>query len=214
MKSILITATNTNIGKTYTSIKLIKELSSRGLKVGVFKPIETGVQNIPDDAHLLFNTCLLYNKSFKNITLKDIVPIIYFLPAAPYVAKGKSQIDFSKIDQAFKKLSHHCDILLIESAGGLLTPIKKDYYMIDLANYFKVSATLLITDEKLGCINNTLLSIEALESRDIKYTWCVNIKDKDNPFKQVTLPYFKDKFGKVLTVQKDIKEITNSLLSQ
>ncbi len=213
MKSILITATNTDIGKTYTSLKLIEELSNRSFKVGVFKPIETGVQTIGHDAQLLFESCLLYNKSFKNIDIEDVVPITYKLPAAPFVSKGKGQIDFSKIDKAFKKLSNYCDILLIESAGGLLTPIEIDYYMIDLANYFKVTSTLLITDEKLGCINNTLLSMEALKSRNIPFTWCVNIKDNSSSFEQVTLPYFQDKFGKVLSVQENIKEIINNLLS-
>ncbi len=213
MKSILITATNTDIGKTYTSIKLIQELSQRGLKVGVFKPIETGVQEIAHDGQLLLNNCRIYNKNFNNIDIKDVVPITYQLPAAPHVSKGKSKIEFSKIDQAFQKLSEHCDILLIESAGGLLTPIEKNYYMIDLANYFKVISTLLITDDKLGCINNTLLSMEALQSRAIPFTWCVNLKGDNNSFDQVTLPYFQDKFGGVLTVQTDIKDIANNLLS-
>ncbi len=213
MKSILITATNTDIGKTYTTIKLIAELSKRGFQVGVFKPIETGVQEIAYDAQLLLDNCQIYNKNFNNINIKDVAPITYQLPAAPYVSKGKSKIEFSKIAQAFDKLSKHCDILLIESAGGLLTPIEKNYYMIDLANYFKVTSTLLITDEKLGCINNTLLSIEALESRAIPFTWCVNLKEKNSSFDQVSLPYFQEKFERVLTVQKDIENIANNLLS-
>ncbi len=213
MKSILITATNTDIGKTYTSIKLIEELSKRDLKVGVFKPIETGVKHIAHDAQLLLDTCQIHNDNFNDIDIKDVAPITYQLPSAPYVAKDKSQINFSIIDKAFQKLSNYCDILLIESAGGLLTPIEKNYYMIDLANYFKVTSTLLITDEKLGCINNTLLSIEALNSRNINHVWCVNLKEENSSFNQVSLPYFQDKFEKVLTVQKDIKDIVDSLLS-
>ncbi|MDQ7084781.1 MAG: dethiobiotin synthase [Sulfurovum sp.] len=57
MKTLFITATGTNIGKTYTTLKLIKALAAQGLRVGVFKPIETGVQTIAPDATLLLHAC-------------------------------------------------------------------------------------------------------------------------------------------------------------
>ena len=60
-KPIFITATNTNVGKTYATLKLIEDLSARGLKVGVMKPIETGVEGTPADASILFETALKYH---------------------------------------------------------------------------------------------------------------------------------------------------------
>ncbi|MEA2090970.1 MAG: dethiobiotin synthase, partial [Campylobacterota bacterium] len=86
-KRIFITATNTDIGKTYTTKLLLKEFASRGLRVGVIKPIETGVVNgyAPDGSELLAIVKEL-NSEFKNISLEDIVPITYELPAAPCVS--------------------------------------------------------------------------------------------------------------------------------
>ena len=73
MRSLFITATGTNIGKTHTTLKLIEALTARGLSVGVFKPIETGVDKIPQDASSLLECVQKYNSDFKNLTPNDIV---------------------------------------------------------------------------------------------------------------------------------------------
>jgi dethiobiotin synthetase len=69
---IFISATNTDVGKTYSTLKLKEILSQRGFKVGVLKPIETGVENTPVDATTLFNTAKRYNQNLKKLNLKDI----------------------------------------------------------------------------------------------------------------------------------------------
>ena len=63
MQSLFITATGTNVGKTYTTLQLIKALSSKGISVGVFKPIETGVTDTVPDATLLLEACKKVNTS-------------------------------------------------------------------------------------------------------------------------------------------------------
>jgi len=212
MKKILITATNTDIGKTYTSLALIESFSSLGYRVGVMKPIETGVDTEPLDATLLLTCAQKYNPDFHSISLNDICPIQYKLPAAPYVAKGEKKIDFVRLKNAEEKLSKQCDILLIESAGGIMTPVEDDFIMIDFLAFFNAKA-LLITDDQLGCINNTLLNMHVLSTYTESFTWCINQKSTNGNFEAVSLPYFQDKFDKVLTVQKDIDAIANSLLS-
>ncbi len=213
MINIYITATNTNIGKTYTSLQLIDAFSTLGYRVGVMKPIETGVTHKAEDATLLLNKAKKLNPDFASIMIDDVCPIQFTLPAAPYVAKYEQKIDFDKLKKAQEKLSKQCDILLIESAGGLMTPVEDDFIMIDFAAFFKTK-TLLITDDQLGCINNTLLNINLLHTYNEKFTWCVNQKSNDGSFENASLPYFHKKFEKVLSVQRNIKEIANSLLSQ
>ncbi len=212
MINIYITATNTNIGKTYTTLKLIDAFTSLGYRVGVMKPIETGVNEIPEDATLLLNRAKKSNPDFENITLEEICPIQFSLPAAPFVAKKQEKINFKKLEKAHQKLLKYCDILLIESAGGLMTPVEDDFIMMDFTTLFKTK-TLLITDDQLGCINNTLLNMKLFEDYKEKFVWCVNQKSQNGDFETVSLPYFEIKFDRVLTVQKDIKEIANSLLS-
>ena len=210
MQSIFITATNTNIGKTYVTKLLIKKLSKQGYKVGVFKPIETGVKNIALDSNELLECVKLYNDNFNKFTTKDITPYQFKLPASPFVAKKRKVIKLSKILKQYKKLKKECDILLIEGAGGLFVPIEQDFYMIDLIKLLKAK-TLLVTSSKLGSINDTLLSINFLQSKNLKFEWCINLyEDKDSFFK-VTYPFYKEKFKKIMIVQKNINQLLKKI---
>ncbi len=206
-KHLFITATNTNIGKTYAACKILEFLGNSGVKIGACKPIETGVANIPQDAKRLLDLCKKYNKNFKNLTPFDIAAYTFSLPAAPYSADTNGIIDIEKIKNKIQELSKLCDYLIIEGAGGLYVPITKNYFMIDLIKELNCQ-TLLITPSHLGCINETLLSQKALESYNIPYKWCVNLyKDKDS-FKKTTKPfydsYFKEwfEFDEILSTLK------------
>jgi dethiobiotin synthetase len=202
-QKIFVTATNTNIGKTYASVKILEQLGKQGVKIGAFKPIETGVDNIPQDALKLLEVCQKYNTNFKNLTPFDITSYTFTLPAAPFSADSKGIIDITKIREKIVKLEAKCDFLLIEGAGGLMVPIKKSYFMIDLIKDLNCQ-TLLVTPSHLGCINETLLSIKALENRDIEYNWCVNLyKDKES-FAKTTKPFYDEYFKEWQTLQEYI----------
>ena len=208
-RPIFITATNTDIGKTYATLKLIEYFGKKGLKVGVFKPIETGVDGTPRDGKILLDCARKYNHELKSSTCRDIVPVQYKLPAAPYVSKVKGSIDFELIKEAYDKISKVSDIVLIEGAGGLMVPVEKDFYMYDFIKFFDAK-TLLVTHSQLGCINDTLLNLLLLDSLGVKYEWCINMRDEVG-FSKTTLPYYKDRFGRVLTLQNDMDKIVNSL---
>ena len=194
MTNIYITATNTDIGKTYTTLKLINAFAELGYRVGVMKPIETGVEDVPSDAKLLLECCQRYNSDISHLTPIDITAYTFELPAAPYSADIEHTIDISKILSKFDELSRLCDILLIEGAGGLMVPITKSLYMIDLIELFGAN-TLLVTPSRLGCINETLLSIEAMKSRDISFDWCVNLYEDREAFDSTTKPFYDTIFS-------------------
>jgi len=82
MPSLFITATGTDVGKTHTTLKLIEALATNGLKVGVFKPIETGVSDTPPDASLLLEACQKVNENFKDLKPLDITAYT-FVPYQP-----------------------------------------------------------------------------------------------------------------------------------
>lgn len=206
-KRIFITATNTNIGKTYATSLLLKEFASQGLRVGVFKPIETGVEVLPLDGTKLFDLAKELNPELSCLSIDDIVPYQFRLPAAPYVAKEDQKIDTDLLHSKLETIEQYCDVVLIEGAGGLMVPVEEDLFMVDFISAFKTSV-LLVCPSRLGSINDTLLSRHLLDSKDIVYTWAINLYEDADDFANVTAPFYKNNF---LTLQKDIKAIANQL---
>jgi len=213
-KRIFVSATNTDVGKTYTTKLLLKEFASRGLAVGVIKPIETGVINsVYPDGNELLTLVQKLNSKFVDIKVEDIVPISYELGAAPFIASKNKTLDLKKLDSAIEKLEKLCDILIIEGAGGLYVPIDGSTMLIDLIKYFNASA-LLVTHCSLGCINDTLLSSKALLEKKIAHTIVFNCRKDDTSFSNISKPYF-DKIGfEVLKVDKNIDTICDVLYNQ
>jgi len=211
-KRIFITATNTNIGKTYTTLALMDTFAQKGLQVGVVKLIETGVVdgNYPDGALLLKKLQQLNSKA-ASFDIEDIVPIAYELPAAPYIASGGEMLDFTKLSAAIEKMESISDIVLIEGAGGLMVPVDYSFMMIDVISFFSTNA-LLVTHCALGCINDTLLSLQALQDRNIPSLTVFNCREDDEAFAHVSAPYFSKKGFEVLKVDEDIATVAERIL--
>lgn len=197
MKEIyFITATNTDVGKTYASGIFLQKLAKKGKKVGYLKPIETGVDKTPMDGDKLLKLAKSLNEDF-TVTINDVVPIQLPLPAAPYVANKAQKININIIKEKITYLLNYCDTLIIEGAGGLMVPINIDYFMIDLIKEISPTKTILISPSNLGSINDTLLSQKMLEQYKIDYEWYINLyKDKEN-FESITLPFYKAYFDKI-----------------
>ncbi|RXJ87944.1 dethiobiotin synthase [Arcobacter sp. CECT 8985] len=199
-KSLFISATNTDVGKTYGCEKFAIALTNLGLKVGYFKPFETGVIDKPIDGSYMLDLIKQLNPQF-DFDINEVVPYQFKLPAAPYVAKKDTKLDFEFLLNQKKKLQKKCDVLIIEGAGGLMVPIQKNMFIIDLIKKFDCEA-ILITPSKLGCINDTLLSIEALKNRDIKFDFYINLYQDKDTFEDVSLPFLKDYFPKINYLQE------------
>jgi len=209
MQSLFITATGTNVGKTYTTLQLIETFASKGLSVGVFKPIETGVQHTAPDASLLLKACHKVNENFKDLSPHDITAYTFPLPAAPFCADPERSVDIQKIIEKHDELSKLCDILLVEGAGGLMVPITKEYMMINLIKELGAK-TLLVTPSRLGCINDTVLSILALKTFDLDFDWCVNLYENRESFKEVTQPYYDAVFPEWWSVESGLNLFIHS----
>lgn len=210
-KRIFVTATNTDIGKTYATKLLLKEYASRGLRVGVIKPIETGVvDGVYPDGDTLLKLLKELNSECKDLTVKDIVPISYELPAAPYIASQGKALDFELLNGAMEKMETLCDVLVIEGAGGLYVPVDANFMIIDLIPYFNATG-LLVTHCSLGCINDSLLSLQALQRRNIDASMVFNCRDADESFSVVSEPFFINNDIEVLKLSQDIDTICDVL---
>ena len=112
---------------------------------------------------------------------------------SPYVAKGNSLISLDYIKEKKKYLQQFCDVLIIEGAGGLMVPLEKNLFIIDLIKELD-SQAILITPSKLGCINDTLLSINALKAKNIDFEFFINLYQDIDSFEKVSKPFLLDYF--------------------
>jgi len=205
--NIFISANNTDKGKTHSTLMLMEAFAKKSLRVGVMKPIETGVVNEPSDGKKLFEKAKQLNPELNTLELSDIVPVSHKLPAAPFVS-GKT--DFEKIKTAYSKIKPLCDILLIEGAGGLLVPVNEKFKMIDFVDFFQAKL-FMVYGSNLGMINDFELNSYYLKTHSVSYTWAVNLFDEEEYFK-ISHPYMK-KYSP-LFMQKDLDTITQKLLGE
>jgi len=210
-KRIFVTATNTDIGKTYTTLKMLKEYASRGLRVAAIKPVETGVKDgVYLDGDLLLSTLKELNPECRDLSITDIVPISYELPAAPYIASRGAMFDFEKVNAAIEKLETLCDVLLIEGAGGLYVPVDGTFMVVDLISFFNATP-LLVTHCSLGCINDTLLSIQTLKNKGFNPVFAFNCREEESDFATISEPFFRNNKYDVLKVESEIDTICDLL---
>ncbi|NPB05598.1 MAG: dethiobiotin synthase [Aquificae bacterium] len=178
---LFVTGTNTGVGKTVFSYLLVKALLEKGVKVGYWKPVETGADPFPPDATLL--------SELLKVPLEEVVSATFRLPLAPAVAQkyeGK-KLDLSFLKEEFERRKERYDFLVVEGAGGLAVPIFGDYTYADFARELKLP-TLVVADARLGTINCSYLTaafarqkgVEAVGFAFNNFTG-VDPSEKDNP---------------------------------
>lgn len=188
MRVFFVSGSDTNVGKTHTTSNLVRLLQAQGKKALAIKPIETGVQTLPQD-------CLLHLKDAQNLfphfTLQDINLYSFPLPASPFVADSLGEIDIQKIFSHITTLSDEVEILLIEGAGGLFVPIKRDYFMLSFALELQErfeSEVIFVCDDRLGMLNRLLSGKFILESKGLKSHYFINLRERE-AFERTSLPF-------------------------
>ena len=210
---VFVTATNTGVGKTHTVLKLMEAAREAGLRPAAFKPIETGVERLPEDGSALLDAARRFNPDAADLTLEDIVPYRFRLPAAPFVARGDTPIEVDLLQTRLRRIEARCDILFIEGAGGPMVPIDEKLFMIDLPRIFSAEC-LLVSTGGLGSINDTLLCLEAMRSRRITPSLLINLTpESKGAFFRLTRPYY-DRVGiRYATLPDDAEKVIRALVS-
>lgn len=158
MRSFLVTGTDTGVGKTVVSVGLCQALRKRGLKVGLMKPIASGC--IEREGLLLSPDALFMRLALPDEPLEAINPVALKEPLAPLVAaqrEGK-EIALEKVKKAFSDLLQRYEGVIVEGIGGLMVPIKEDYFVKDLVQDLALPI-LVVSRPGLGAINHSLLTI-------------------------------------------------------
>jgi dethiobiotin synthetase len=158
-KGFFITGTDTGVGKTVISVALIKAAGLLGFRAGGMKPLETGCLKegdvlIPSDG-MFIKTMAHMEENIKNIS-----PCCFENPLAPLPASEIEGIpvELTNIRSAYIHLVRNYDVVIIEGIGGLLVPIKRDYFFIDLARDFGLPL-IVVSRPGLGTLNHTMLTV-------------------------------------------------------
>lgn len=189
-----VSGIDTEIGKTYATGFLAKLWTEQGKKVITQKLIQTGNADISEDIEK--HREIMGQGWFQEDHEKLTMPEIFSYPASPHLATrlDNREIDFQKIENATQTLAERFEIVLLEGAGGLMVPLTTSLLTIDYIAQHQFPV-ILVTSGRLGSINHTLLSLEALKSRGLKLQALVyNLKDesKDPLISQDTSNYLKD----------------------
>jgi dethiobiotin synthetase len=158
-RGLFITGTNTDVGKTYVASRIAYALSQAGKKVGVYKPVASGCRDVGgkrqcDDAIALWEGARRPGK------LAAVCPQTFLAPLAPHLAarrEGK-EVDPVLLRKGLDYWREQSDFLIVEGAGGLMSPLSDDVYVADLAHEFRLPL-IVVTANALGAINQTLQTL-------------------------------------------------------
>ena len=175
MSVLFISGIDTDIGKTYATGMIAKALMHQGANVITQKLVQTGVAINPDSGVIGIADDIITHRQLMGIALQpcDIdsttCPYRYEKPASPHLAAklANEVLNPDMITSATRSLQADYKVVLLEGAGGLLVPITEQLLTLDYI-VEQGYPVILVTSGRLGSINHTLLSLEAIKSRGLE----------------------------------------------
>jgi dethiobiotin synthetase len=156
---LFITGTDTGVGKTYVTALIARSLIADGRRVGVYKPVASGCE--PGGNGLVSHDAVaLWEAAGRPGTLEQVCPQRFRAPLAPHLAAREQgdEIDSQLLRSGLEFWSRSCEIVLVEGAGGLMSPLGDDEYVADLADDFGFPL-IVVSRDGLGTINQTLTTL-------------------------------------------------------
>jgi dethiobiotin synthetase len=153
-QTLFITGTDTGVGKTVLTALLTRFLRERGVHAAALKPVCSGPRADARALHAAMNGAL---------TLDEINPWHFRAPIAPLLAARKEnrRVKLSQVLVHARAMQKRFDVLLVEGAGGLLSPLGENFNSRDLITALRATP-IVVAQNKLGVVNRILLTLEAL----------------------------------------------------
>jgi dethiobiotin synthetase len=158
---LLVTGTDTGVGKTVLSASLLAAMKNEGERVAAYKPVVTGLEDRPEIAargewppdHELLGAAAGMNP-------EEVAPLRYGPAVSPHLAAALAgeHVDPSRLLARARAAAAGVDTLIVEGVGGLLTPLAEDYTVCDFAAELGLPA-VIAARPGLGTINHTLLTL-------------------------------------------------------
>ena len=154
-RGVFVTGTDTSVGKTWFSSRLIRSLRDHGVNAVGMKPIECGGR---DDS-----TELLASSEGAGLLLDDVNPIWFEKAVAPSVAREGKEISLDDLNKSMHRLAQNDRFVVVEGAGGWMVPIDDQCKVADLAVEMGLPV-LVVAANRLGVLNHSILTVEAIKS--------------------------------------------------
>lgn len=180
-KGLFVTGTDTGVGKTLVAAGLVRLARERGLRCIATKPVETGC-HVREGELYPGDGGILQQASEGDLSLDMCVPFRFSLPASPARAAAMEGgcLYVGDLVEHVHALSEMADLVVVEGAGGLMVPIQNRVFIIDFIQRLGYPV-ILVARSRLGTINHTLLSLEAMKHRGIQTAFVVLSCDQSNP---------------------------------
>lgn len=162
---VFITATDTGVGKTVLTGLLLEWLQRSNSRVLAWKPFSSGGR---EDAEFFRTLMLKGARDGEELTLDQINPFAFRAPITPLLAARQEgvRVNLSDVSKQLQGFAGRADILLVEGAGGLLSPLGEGFSAIELIREWQCSV-LVVAPNRLGVINHLRLTIGALKASGI-----------------------------------------------
>lgn len=195
-KGIFITGTGTDIGKTYISGLILKNLRDNGINAGYYKPALSGAYKkeaklIPGDAEHVCQVSGLTESP------ENLVSYIFETPVSPHLAsqvESKNSIDENVILKDYNTLRQKYNFILAEGCGGLMCPLRipctssisigeqtKPLMLPDIIKLLNLDI-IIVADAGLGTINSVLLTVECARQKNINILGIILNRYEENNF--------------------------------
>jgi dethiobiotin synthetase len=159
LAGLFITGTDTNVGKTHVGAAIARSLLAAGWRVGVYKPAASGC--LRREGELVSEDALaLWEAAGRPGELEAVCPQRFEAPLAPHLAaeaEGR-QLDARRLRSGLEYWLQRSQIVLVEGAGGLMSPMGFDEYVADLAYDFGLPM-VVVARNQLGVINQVLQTL-------------------------------------------------------
>ena len=158
-KGFFVTGTDTGVGKTIMAGALLKAMIFLGAKPCAMKPLESGCGK-EGDVLVPYDGMFLKQMAHVDEPLHLITPCCFENPLAPLAASEEemTDADLMAVRKTYTKLSQKYDSIVVEGIGGIMVPIRKDYFVSNLAAEFELPL-VVVTRPGLGTINHTMLTV-------------------------------------------------------
>lgn len=187
-KGIFITATGTDVGKTYISALIVKKMREAGLNCGYYKPALSGAEEvngkiIPGDCNYVFKESGIEKNP------AEYVSYIFKPAVSPHLAAQieHNPIKLDKIKNDFKRISSEFDYVLVEGAGGIVCPFnlnKGEELLLPAVIKALNLDIIIVASASLGTINSTVLTVEYARTCGINIKGIILNNYDENDFMQ------------------------------